>query len=263
MDIFIFDQEIIKILILLCLAGMLSGFIDSIVGGGGLISVPAILLTGLEPSLALGTNKAASTIAAATSSYIFLKSGKVNVNIVKKQLPFTLIGSVLGTLLVISIPPLILKPLLIVLLISVLILVNVKKDWGSENNFSEQKPNIILYAILFAFVIGAYDGFIGPGTGTFLIFAFVLMGFDFITAAGNAKILNFASNFASVVVFLIMGKIFFLYSLGMAVGQFIGAFFGSRLAIKKGSSLVRIVFLVVTTTMICKLGYDYIKVLFN
>lgn len=249
------------ILLLLLLAGTLAGFVDSIVGGGGLISVPAMLLTNLPPSMALGSNKCASVFGALSSSITFYRSGKVNWALVKKQLPFTLIGTVLGTLLVIAIPPLYLKPILIVLLLTVLIFVLFKRNWGEVNDFHGESKKVIRYCLLFAFAIGAYDGFIGPGTGTFLIFAFIFAGFDFLHAAGNAKVLNLASNAGSLVIFIMLGHVNFLYGGIMAVGQFAGAQLGSRLAIKKGSGLVRLVFLITTTAMIGKLLYDYIVTL--
>lgn len=247
------------IVFLLVVAGFLAGFIDSIVGGGGLVSVPALLLTGLPPSIALGTNKGASVVAAVTSSYIFYKSGKVDWPLVKIQLPFTLLGSVLGTLLVVSIPPLYLKPILIVLLTAVLIFVIVKKTWGKEDHFAGTTTKTLILCMVFAFFIGMYDGFIGPGTGTFLIIAFIITGFDFLKAAGNAKILNFASNFGSLVVFLLLGRVQIWLSLAMALGQFLGASLGARLAIARGSSLVRVLLIVTTTCMIIKLAYDYIQ----
>lgn len=262
MDIFLGIDASWSILLILLLVGVLAGFVDSIVGGGGLISVPAMLLTNLPPSMALGSNKCASVFGAISSSITFYRSGKINWPLVRKQLPFTILGTVLGTLLVIAIPPLYLKPILIVLLLIVLIFVIFKQNWGEVNDFHGESKKVMLYCLFFAFAIGMYDGFIGPGTGTFLIFAFIFAGFDFLHAAGNAKILNLASNAGSLIVFIILGQVNFLYGGVMAIGQIVGAQIGSRLAIKKGSGLVRVVFLVTTTAMIAKLLYDYISTLF-
>ena len=113
----------------------------------------------------------------------------------------------------------------------------------------------------FALGIGIYDGFIGPGTGTFLIMGFIFTGFDFLHASANAKILNFTSNFASLLVFLYLGHVNVKYGLATGAGQIIGAYLGSHLAIAKGSSLVRVVFLSVTTVMLLKLVYDYVSTL--
>ncbi len=249
----------LEMLAFLFVAGTLAAFIDSIVGGGGLISVPAILLTGLPPSLALGSNKCASVVGAATAALAFLRAGHVEWSLLKKQIPFTFIGSLLGTWLVVHIPPLYLKPILIVLLAAVLIFVLFKKDWGTTNDYEKKAHKVQLFALIFAFSIGLYDGFIGPGTGTFLIFCFLFMGFNFLKAAGNAKILNFTSNLASMMLFLALEQVNFAVAIAMALGQVLGASLGARLAIAKGAALVRILFIAVTSTMIIKLAYDYLQ----
>ncbi len=249
----------IGMLAFLVVAGTLAAFIDSMVGGGGLISVPAILLTGLPPSLALGSNKCASVVGAATAALTFLRAGHVEWGLLKKQIPFTFFGALFGTWLVVHIPPLYLKPILIGLLTAVLIFVIFKKDWGATNDYEKKAQKMKLFGFIFAFVTGWYDGFIGPGTGTFLIFGFLFMGFNFLKAAGNAKVLNFTSNLASMLLFLFLGQVNFAVAIAMAVGQVIGASLGARLAIAKGASLVRVVFILVTSSMIIKLAYDYLQ----
>ena len=218
----------ILILVLLAVAGAFAGFVDSIVGGGGLISVPAMLLTNLPPSMALGSNK---------------------------------LSSMLGTLAVVSLPPLYVKPIIIVLLVAVTLFVVFKKDWGEVNRTSQVAGKALYICMAFALGIGIYDGFIGPGTGTFLIMGFIFTGFDFLHASANAKILNFTSNLASLLVFLYLGHVNIKYGLATGAGQIIGAYLGSHLAIAKGSSLVRVVFLSVTTVMLLKLVYDYVSTL--
>lgn len=249
----------VSMLAFLVVAGTLAAFVDSMVGGGGLISVPAILLTGLPPSLALGSNKCASVVGAATAALTFLRAGHVEWGLLKKQIPFTFFGSLFGTWLVVHIPPLYLKPILIVLLAGVLLFVIFKKDWGTTDDYERKAHKMRLFGLILAFGIGMYDGFIGPGTGTFLIFGFLFMGFNFLKAAGNAKILNFTSNFASVLLFLFLGKVNFAVAIAMGIGQVLGASLGARLAIAKGASLVRIVFILVTSSMIIKLAYDYLQ----
>ncbi|WP_298703022.1 TSUP family transporter [uncultured Veillonella sp.] len=243
---------------ILLLAGALAGFVDSIVGGGGLISVPAFLLTNLPPSFALGSNKLSSVFGALTASIAYARSGKVEWNLVKKLLPATFIGAILGTLLVVSIPPLYLKPIIIVLLVAVLVFVVFKKDWGSVSTYTGASRKKLFFLVLGALSIGFYDGFVGPGTGTFLIFMFIYGGFNFLFASGNAKLLNFASNVASLIIFIGMGHVNYLYGLSAAVGQIIGANFGARLAIRKGAGLVRFVFITMTTCMLAKMIYDYL-----
>ena len=196
----------ILILVLLAVAGAFAGFVDSIVGGGGLISVPAMLLTNLPPSMALGSNKLSSIFGAGSASITFLRNHMVDFSLVRKLLP-------------------------------------------------------LYICMAFALGIGIYDGFIGPGTGTFLIMGFIFTGFDFLHASANAKILNFTSNLASLLVFLYLGHVNIKYGLATGAGQIIGAYLGSHLAIAKGSSLVRVVFLSVTTVMLLKLVYDYVSTL--
>ena len=177
MDIFALGVPTWEMALFLAIAGVFAGFVDSIVGGGGLVSVPAMLLTGLPPSIALGSNKCASVFGSLSASITFTRSKMVNWKLVSKQIPFTFVGSVLGSWLVIILPPLYVKPLLLFLLIAVAIFVFFKRDWGTQSDFKEGARGILLFCILFAFGIGTYDGFIGPGTGTFLIFAFIFAGF--------------------------------------------------------------------------------------
>ena len=251
----------ILILVLLAVAGAFAGFVDSIVGGGGLISVPAMLLTNLPPSMALGSNKLSSIFGAGSASITFLRNHMVDFSLVRKLLPFTFIGSMLGTLAVVSLPPLYVKPIIIILLVCVTLFVVFKKDWGEINRTSAVAGKALYICMTFALGIGVYDGFIGPGTGTFLIMGFIFTGFDFLHASANAKILNFTSNLASLIVFFYLGHVNVKYGLATGVGQIIGAYLGSHLAIAKGSSLVRVVFLSVTTVMLLKLVYDYVSTL--
>lgn len=248
----------VLVLMLLCVAGAFAGFVDSIVGGGGLISVPAMLLTNLPPSVALGSNKLSSIFGAGSASITFLRNGMVDFSLVRKLLPFTFIGSMVGTVAVVSLPPLYVKPIIIALLVGVTLFVVFKRDWGEVNRTSQVMGRALYICMAFALGIGMYDGFIGPGTGTFLIMGFIFTGFDFLHASANAKILNFTSNLASLIVFFYLGHVQVYYGLAAAVGQVIGAYIGSQLAIMKGSSLVRVVFLSVTTVMLIKLVFDYI-----
>ena len=185
----------------------------------------------------------------------------VDFSLVRKLLPFTFVGSMMGTLAVVSLPPLYVKPIIIILLVCVTLFVVFKKDWGEINRTSQVAGKALYICMAFALGIGIYDGFIGPGTGTFLIMGFIFTGFDFLHASANAKILNFTSNLASLLVFLYLGHVNVKYGLATGAGQIIGAYLGSHLAIAKGSSLVRVVFLSVTTVMLLKLVYDYVSTL--
>lgn len=245
-----------EMLAFLVIAGFFSAFIDSVVGGGGMISLPALLLTGLPPSIALGTNKMASVMGSLTSTLSFMRSGKINYALIKYLFPLSLIGSVLGVYVVQKLPPEFLKPMVVVLLIAVTIYSVLKKDWGSESTYKGMTPKIAVLSSLLAFTLGFYDGFFGPGAGSFLIFGFLMIGFDFLTSAGNARALNFASNIAAVISFGIVGSINFYYSIPMGLAMIVGALAGTRLAITKGATYVRPLFITVTTLLVSKQLWD-------
>lgn len=253
---FDFDPSILVILIVF---GFLAAFIDSVVGGGGLITLPALLFTGLSPAGAVATNKLASTIGSLTSTFMFYRSGKLDIKSVYKLFPLSFIGSMLGAWTVHLINPNILKPLMLVMLAAVAIYTIFKKDWGSISAPKTLSTRHFIFFMATIFAIGFYDGFLGPGTGSFLIFAFLLIGYDFIKAAGNAKFLNFGSNIAGLLMFVFLGQVNYTYGLIMGIAQLAGAICGSKFALKKGSSYVRALFITVTCLMLAKNIYDYIQ----
>lgn len=248
-------------LVFLVLSGFLAAFIDSVVGGGGLISIPALLFTGLPPSTAIATNKLASSMGALTSTISFIKSGKVNFRLVSKLFPLTVIGSFFGAYVVKHISSQILKPLVLVLLITVAIYTIFKKDWGKDSIYKGMSLKKGAVFAVSVFIIGFYDGFFGAGTGSFLLFSFLIIGFDFIQSAGNAKVLNFGSNIAALIMFLYLDIVNFSYGIPMGIAMILGAFVGSNFAIKKGVSYVRILFIVVTLFLIGKNILDYVHLM--
>lgn len=234
----------------LLLTGFLAAFIDSTVGGGGLISLPALMFAGLPPSLALGTNKMAGTMSALTSSLSYLKSGKIQYKLVSPLIPLSFVGSVAGAYLVHHVATAFLRPLVIVLLIAVTIYTIFKRNMGQTNTYRGASRRLFLISSLVALVLGFYDGFFGPGTGSFLIISFLFMGFDFVQASGNAKALNLASNVGALVTFAMVHSINYLYG-GIVGGAMIaGAIVGSQVAIRKGVRYVRPLFIGVTILMI-------------
>ncbi|WP_371375728.1 TSUP family transporter [Sporomusa aerivorans] len=247
-----------EIIVFLLVVGFIAAFIDSVVGGGGLISLPALMFTGLPPSVVLGTNKLASTMCSLTSTLSFLRSGKIERKLAAWLFPLSFIGSSLGAYTVRHIPPEFLKPLVVVLLILVAIYTVCKKDWGSESTYTGLTRKTAVIIALVTFSIGFYDGFFGPGTGSFFIFAFLMLGFDFIVAAGNAKVLNFASNVAAAITFVLLDSVNFQYGLIMGVAMIAGAIAGSRLAIKSGTAYVRPLFIGVTGLLIGKQIWDLV-----
>ncbi|WP_090581874.1 TSUP family transporter [Paenibacillus sp. OV219] len=232
--------------------GFLAAFIDSSVGGGGLISVPVLLAAGLPPHLALGTNKLSASFSSVTSTITFWRSGKINLRSTGKLVPFTAVGAAGGALLLQLIPSDWLRPAIVVMLIGVTIYTLLKRNWGMEGTYRKLTTTAQLGAIAAAFVLGAYDGFFGPGTGSFLIFIFIMLGYDFVQAAGNAKLLNFTSNVASLIVFLSLGWVDFRLGFLMGAAMVLGSFAGSRLAIRQGTKYVKLLFVFVTVLLIGK-----------
>ena len=241
--------------------GFLAGFVDSIAGGGGLISLPVLLAAGLPPHLAIGTNKFSATFGAVMSAWQFWRAGKVDMSLLKRILPGTFIGAILGCLVMLHLKSEWLQPIIIIALIAAAVFVFSQRQLGAASTYSGNTRKNVLAALTMALAIGFYDGFIGPGTGTFLIVGFAALGFDFVTAAGNAKILNLMSNVTSFVLLIWWGQILYVYGIAMALCIFAGAFFGSRLAIRRGTGFVRLVMLAVTVVLIGKLGLSYFGIM--
>jgi uncharacterized membrane protein YfcA len=246
------DQPTLHMLLFLIGTGFIAAFIDSVVGGGGLISMPALLFTGLPPSLVLGTNKLAGTMSSLTSTISFLSSGRIDRKLGLRLFPLSFLGAVGGTYLVHQIPADFLKPLVIVLLIAVLVYTLLKKNWGGLSTFSGLSGWKSAALAAGALALGFYDGFFGPGTGSFLIFMYLLAGLDFVGASANAKVLNFASNLASLGTFFALRSVNIYYGLPMGLAMIAGALVGSQLAVRKGSTYVKPLFVVVTTVLIGK-----------
>nr|WP_106781704.1 TSUP family transporter [Lysinibacillus timonensis] len=252
----LFDLDLSIILILFIL-GFLAAFIDSVVGGGGLISLPALLFTGLSPSAAVATNKLAGTMGSLTSTITFYRSGNLEIKKLAKLFPIVFVAAAIGAWIVHLMDPSILKPLMLFMLAAVLVYTLMKKDWGSISTYQKLSPLKYFGFFLLIFAIGFYDGFLGPGTGSFLIFAFLMIGYDFLHAAGNAKFLNFGSNIGALVMFIFLGQINYAYGFIMGIAQILGAICGSKFAIKRGSGYVRGLFIVVTVILLAKNAYDY------
>lgn len=241
----------------LCLGGFLAAFIDSIAGGGGLISMPILLMAGLPAHLALGTNKFASTFGCFSSAYNYSKSGKTNVKLLIKLIPFTIFGCIVGVKCVLSISENILNILVFIMILLVAIYTYTKKDLGKEDKFEALNEKNIKQGILMAFCLGFYDGFFGPGTGTFLTFAFIkIYGFDFLHASANTKILNFTSNFTALILFILSGQILYKIAIFFAISMIIGGYVGAKVAIKKGASLIKPIFLSMAIGVAIKLLYQ-------
>jgi len=244
-------------LLILCPLGFLAALVDSIAGGGGLISVPAYLLAGVPPHLALGTNKFSSTAASFTSTLKFARSGKINFHIMKYLAPLTFVGAVLGVSSVLKVDQNILYTLVLVLVLSVGIYSIFSKTIGMENKFKVITKRSIMLGMLLALFLGFYDGFFGPGTGSFLIFGLInIFGFDFVKASGNGKFLNFVSNITSLLLFAINGQINYMLGIPVALFMIFGARIGTVLALTKGAKLIKPIFITMSLAVAVKMLYQ-------
>lgn len=243
-------------IIFLCIGGFLAAFVDSI-AGGGLISMPVLMAIGVPVHLAIGTNKFAASAGCISSAYRYAKSGKINNNLLKKLVPFTIAGSILGVRCVLSISEDILNVLVVVMILIVAIYTFVSKNLGQEDNFESINKKNLRLGMLMALIMGFYDGFFGPGTGTFLTFGFIkIYGYDFLHASANTKILNLTSNITSLLLFMINGQVDYKIAIVFALVMIMGAYVGAKVAIKKGSKMIKPIFLVMALFMVVKLVYQ-------
>lgn len=258
---FLLGDISISMALFVMVGGFFAGFVDSIAGGGGLISLPVMMATGMPTHMAVGTNKFSATFGAVMSAWQFWRAGKVDVPLMKRLIPFSAIGAVLGCVAMLSLSAEWLQPIIIIALIVVAVFVFTQRNLGTTNTYDGDMKKIFVKAAALSVAIGFYDGFAGPGTGTFLIVSFAMLGFDFILSAGNAKVLNLVSNVTSFVLMVWTGTILYVYGIIMAVSIFIGAFFGSRMAIQRGTGFVRVMMLIVTGLLIGKLALTYLGIL--
>lgn len=245
--------------IFLFASGTLAGLVDSIAGGGGIITIPALLAVGLPPHFALGTNKFQSSFGSLTASCNYMRNGEISLSRASRGIIATLIGAALGTLAVERINADLLQYIIPSLLIVILIYTLASPSLGETKRVSLLSEKV--FYPVFGLILGAYDGFFGPGTGSFWAFAFVgILGYDFKTATGYTKVMNFASNLVSVLVFFLGGFVVIIPGLAMALGEIIGARLGSGLVIKKGARFVRPVFIAVVLATTLKIFYDRILI---
>jgi uncharacterized protein len=249
----------LTILLLLCLFAFVAGFIDSIVGGGGLILLPALLILRPDLDLAtvLGTNKGAAVWGTLTATIQYSRSVGIPWRVMLPAAVTGFIFSGLGAFVVTHVNNDGLRPFIIVLLVVVAIYTFFKKDFGSLHAPTMNAHKQRFVGMAAGAVLGFYDGFFGPGTGSFLIFIFIgLIGFSFLAASASAKVINFATNVAAVLYFAFTNHIVYSLALPMALCTVLGSFLGSRVAVLRGSGFVRVLFLVVVTGVIARLSYD-------
>lgn len=241
-------------IVLLCFAGFIAAFVDSIAGGGGLISVPAYYMAGLPSHMVLGTNKFSATCASLTSSIKYLKSGRGSKNLLKYAIPFTLIGACIGVTVALNIDEKILSSVILIMVLIIGVYSLFSKSLGIKENLKKVNKIRIFLLIVLALSLGFYDGFFGPGTGSFLMFGLIsLFGFEFTKAAANARVMNFFSNITSLILFAINMKINLYYGIPVAICSIIGARLGTAFALKKGAKLIKPIFVTMSLILSVKL----------
>ncbi len=249
----IFEPNVINYLFLFG-AGLFAGFVDSIAGGGGLISLPALLSVGLPPQIALGTNKLQGSFGALSAAYTYTRRGAAPLKPLCAGIIYTFIGAALGAWAIQQMDAGFLKHLIPVLLCVVLVYTLASPRLGYAQR-AAVLPRHLFY-LLFGVGLGFYDGFFGPGAGSFWTAAFLAFrGLSMAQAVGNTRVVNFTSNIVALAVFMLSGSVLFGVGLLMAVGQVIGARIGSNLAITKGTRFIRPVFLAVVFITLARMVY--------
>ncbi|HVP61485.1 MAG TPA: TSUP family transporter [Myxococcaceae bacterium] len=241
---------------LLALVSLAAGTVDAIGGGGGLLTLPALLAAGLPPHLALGTNKGQSVFGAAAALVRFSRAGLVPLGRARWTFPLGFLGSLVGAALVLWMRPEVLRPLVLVLLVAAAAFVVLRPRIAAGRVPSAA----VAPAAVLAFGVGAYDGFFGPGTGTLLIVGLAgLLALPLRQASAEAKVINFASNLAAALLFAIRGTVVWHTALPMAAGQLLGGWLGAHLTVRGGERIVRWVVLGVVTALVLKLSFDALR----
>jgi len=239
----------------LFLVALVAGFIDSIAGGGGLLTVPALLAAGLSPAQALATNKLQSVGGSFSATLYFIRRKAIDLREQKLNIALTLVGSLVGALLVQHVKGDILRQILPLLVMAIGLYFLLMPRIGEEDRQRR------LYGLPFALVaggcVGFYDGFFGPGAGSFYALAFVMLcGYNLAKSTAHAKLLNFTSNFGSLMLFIFAGKVVWDVGIVMLIGQVCGARLGARMVLSKGQKLIRPMIVIVSAVMSMKLLYD-------
>lgn len=252
MDINIFITP--DIFLALLATGLVAGFVDSIAGGGGLITLPVLLAVGLPPQMALGTNKLQGSFGTLSSSYNYIKKGEVQLKTCSIGILFTFSGACAGACAVQMMNPVFIRHVIPFLLLFVLLYTFFSPMVGFKDHPPKMPFN--LFFLFFGTGLGFYDGFFGPGTGSFWTAALcIVLGFNMTKAAGYTRIMNFASNIVALGMFIAGNNVLYKVGIIMAIGQVIGARIGSNMAIKKGARFIRPIFLTVVFLTVIRLVY--------
>ncbi len=246
-------------MLFVCVMVFLAGFVDSVAGGGGIISLPAYIFVGLPPHQAYGCNKFSSAFGTTFSAARFFLNGTLDLKVALVSAVGSFIGSGIASKIVLLLDEQVLKGMLVFILPIVAVIIMFKRNYGEENLAAQlQGVKVWILAMAIGFLIGGYDGLFGPGTGTFAIFAYtMIMKYDLRTASGNAKVLNLASNYASLVTFAFAGTILYKIAIPAAICGIVGNYIGSGFAIKRGAKFIRPMMLVVMVLLLGKMLIDF------
>jgi uncharacterized membrane protein YfcA len=239
---------------LLFCAGFAAGLVDSIAGGGGLITVPILMGIGLPPQVALGTNKLQASFGSGSAMLHFVRAGTVKMSDCWIGILWTAIGAALGVWAVQLLDATVLKQLIPWLLAAIVVYTLFSPSLGSEDSHARMKSGP--FYLLFGLSIGFYDGFFGPGTGSFWTMALMmLLGCSMMRATATTKVMNFTSNFVALIFFLSVGQVRFVEGIVMGVGQFLGARVGSKMVIRRGTAFIRPLFITMVLVLVGRLIY--------
>ena len=237
---------------ILFLTGLLAGLVDSVAGGGGLITIPVLLGVGLPPQLALGTNKLQASFGSGSAMLMFIRSKTVKLSECGTGITYTAIGAVIGSYSIQRLDPAFLRLTIPWLLLSIALYTLFSPHLGTKDVHPRLKPP--LFYMVAGIALGFYDGFFGPGTGSFWVFALMLgLGFTLSKATGYTKVMNFTSNFISLLTFIAGGQVLWREGIIMGVGQFVGARIGAGLVITRGTAFIRPIFITMVFILTIKL----------
>lgn len=251
-------EQLANVLLIVCPLVFLGSLMDAVAGGGGLITLPAYLLAGFPPHAASATNKCSSSFGAVFVAAQFIRKKQFHLPVSLVAVPSALLGAFLGARLNLYLDGQILYYIMLIIVPVMGLFLYFRRDFGDESLYHTlPKKKLLLASAIIGLILGAYDGFFGPGTGTFLMFAFTgICKFDLLMASGNTKMVNTASNLASLATFALAGEVIWMVGLPAACASILGGLCGGHLALKGGGKIIRPMFLVVLGLMIVRLVWD-------
>lgn len=246
------------ILLLLIMAGFAAGWVDAVAGGGGLLQLPVMLMIpGVSPVQALATNKLGSVFGTSISAVTFYRRTTARLRPALPMAAVAFLGSFMGASVASRLPKEVFTPVILTALVGVALFTLLKPEAGQLERPQLTPGRQALLSVLIGVVIGFYDGLLGPGTGSFLIIGMItILGYSFLRASAQAKVVNTATNLGALAFFASHGAVLWAFGLILGVSNLLGGYLGARSAVAKGSRFIRIVFLVVVSALIVKLGFD-------